>query len=390
MLFYLLYFGLWIVAIYVYVSNVENPPAKNGVYSRPGPMYPLKFIIFYLMVALRQIRTKKPDDNELEKPLQFSTSVHAFDAVFFSGVTSNGTYVVIATERRPNNLTFGIVYLLIPGKGLWKGSWLPNTTLNRDNEETFSGGGIELTPTEAMRSWNVCFNGNVMSEDDHSDVETVVMDLTWSSDEPLFNYDNQMSAYATARAFAKEPWNEQYFKDLEKAHQTHYEQMGRLNGKIKFGQGETVDIANMPSFRDHSFGHARDWMMMHRYIFHHIFLNDGTKAVVGVVCQPHTCSSLECGFLSQRGGQIFPVDLCDLELANHGEGGNPPKSYGFNFSAGGHEYQVQVVVNAECEHFLGHQMETKNIERFVDYKVNNVPGKGISEWNYSHMWRSNR
>jgi len=30
---------------------------------------------------------------------------------------------------------------------------------------------------------------------------------------------------------------------------------------------------------------------MHRYIFHHIFLQNGFKAVVGIVCQPHTCST---------------------------------------------------------------------------------------------------
>ena len=33
---------------------------------------------------------------------------------------------------------------------------------------------------------------------------------------------------------------------------------------------------------------------MHRYIFHHIFLANGMKAVIGIVCQPHTCSRY-CG-----------------------------------------------------------------------------------------------
>jgi hypothetical protein len=35
-------------------------------------------------------------------------------------------------------------------------------------------------------------------------------------------------------------------------------------------------------------GNKRDWKLMHRYIFHHIFLADGMQAVIGVVCQPHT------------------------------------------------------------------------------------------------------
>ena len=74
----------------------------------------------------------------------------------------------------------------------------------------------------------------------------------------------------------------------------------------------------MRSFRDHSFGEfktnkrigginkllndifvslttvnsgtKRDWKLMHRYVFHHIFLENGWKSVVGVVCQPHTCT----------------------------------------------------------------------------------------------------
>lgn len=37
-------------------------------------------------------------------------------------------------------------------------------------------------------------------------------------------------------------------------------------------------------------GRKRDWKLMHRYTFHHVFLPTGWKAVVGVVCQPHTCT----------------------------------------------------------------------------------------------------
>ncbi len=39
---------------------------------------------------------------------------------------------------------------------------------------------------------------------------------SWTSSDLIFNYDTDMDAGATARAFAKEPWNQQYFKDLEK------------------------------------------------------------------------------------------------------------------------------------------------------------------------------
>ena len=92
------------------------------------------------------------------------------------------------------------------------------------------------------------------------------MDLIWRSDEGIFNYDTDMSPFAAARAFAKETWNKQYFKDLEKAHQTHYEQMGTIDGELIFHSDEVdnentkdekkIDklILRMPSFRDHSYG----------------------------------------------------------------------------------------------------------------------------------------
>ncbi len=55
------------------------------------------------------------------------------------------------------------------------------------------------------------------------------------------------------------------------------------------------------------------------------------------------------------------------------------------FFAGGQEFQVQVEVLAESSHFLGLEKETKNIERFVKYNINGVPGVGITEWNYRNI-----
>jgi hypothetical protein len=52
---------------------------------------------------------------------------------------------------------------------------------------------------------------------------------------------------------------------------------------------------------------------------------------------------------------------------------------------GGEEFQVQVSVLAESPHFLGLEKEAKNIERFVTYKINGVPGIGITEWNYRNV-----
>ena len=38
-------------------------------------------------------------------------------------------------------------------------------------------------------------------------------------------------------------------------------------------------------------------------------------------------------------------------------------------------------------HFLGEDLEAKNIEVFAEYNVNGIPGYGIVEWNYRNVYR---
>ena len=44
--------------------------------------------------------------------------------------------------------------------------------------------------------------------------------------------------------------------------------------------------------------------------------------------------SLECGFISLKGGIHYPVDSCTLSLRDNGEGGLTTSDYGFEFTAG--------------------------------------------------------
>ena len=52
---------------------------------------------------------------------------------------------------------------------------------------------------------------------------------------------------------------------------------------------------------------------------------------------------------------------------------------------GGHEYFVEVQAKARASHYLGEEKEAKNIELFVDYKVDGILGTGICEWNYRNI-----
>lgn len=115
-------------------------------------------------------------------------------------------------------------------------------------------------------------------------------------------------------------------------------------------------------------GMKRDWTLMHRYIFHMLFLEDGTMASLGVICQPCTCSTwvtsdsmisidawmrqiiknwkissicfyrLEAGYLYEPDGSLHPIEWTDLTLYQHGENGTPPKDHAFSFKAGNRKW----------------------------------------------------
>lgn len=53
-----------------------------------------------------------------------------------------------------------------------------------------------------------------------------------SSTESFFSFDSDFSRHAMAHSMAKEPWSRAYFEQLVKAHQNHYEQIGK-DTKVK-------------------------------------------------------------------------------------------------------------------------------------------------------------
>jgi len=115
-------------------------------------------------------------------------------------------------------------------------------------------------------------------------------------------------------------------------HQTHYEQMGDADGTVTVAGKQYPFHIN--SMRDHSYGHKREWKLLHRYGFHTMTLENGMRINVGIVSQPCTSSVLELGYVYSPDGQLFPVEKVDLNLWNIGEKGTPPTDYYFTFEAG--------------------------------------------------------
>ena len=104
------------------------------------------------------------------------------------------------------------------------------------------------------------------------------MDLKgeWSSKLTYFDFDTDMSPRALSRSMAREPWSKEYFQRLKeyaflspfpssqlkighkspnftnRAHQTHYEQIGRIEGTVLVN-GKEYKL-HLDSMRDHSYG----------------------------------------------------------------------------------------------------------------------------------------
>ncbi|XP_063239750.1 uncharacterized protein LOC134540767 [Bacillus rossius redtenbacheri] len=321
-----------------------------GVYRRPGRWYLLKYALVRLALQWRKLTAGSRDGGKssgkqvgygmtaldsaekMDAAQPLSEHPNAFDAVFFAGASADGYYLVIATDRRKHGVVNAMGYLVTPDRGLLCSSKLPDTVLFGAREGQFGAEGFLATPVQPMRTWRVAYHGHMWSEADPTKKFHVKIDAEFTSSWGYFNCDTDLHPSVLCRAISTEPWSTEYFNNLKQAHQTHYEQMGIMNGTaIVDGDKHQLDLK---VFRDHSFGHKRDWSLFHRYVLHVMFLENDLRVAVVVVSQPCTFSRLESGFVNTPEGDIHPLEWCDFELYQHGEGGTPPTDYAFQFKAG--------------------------------------------------------
>ncbi|RZB94432.1 uncharacterized protein BDFB_004454, partial [Asbolus verrucosus] len=320
-----------------------------------------------LLVELKQSVKRKSEItkiSELDKPQKLSHHSNAIDGVYFNGASKNGDYLVTGMARRKNKLIDGFMYLLIEssGLGLLETPKLPGTSLyqNEENEE-YAAEGIKLTPIEAMKKWRISYEGKMKRYHQRTELVDVKIDAEWSSDLPYFNFDTDMDSCAMAKSMAYEKFSKEYFDNLKRNHQTHYEQHGDVKGTATIN-GKNYDIC-INAVRDHSFGLQREWRNFH---------------------------SLTIGYVySAEDKKIYAVKSCDLQLYQHGEDGNPPKDYAFTFEAGKKLYTIQVNVLHSPHFYISKDWESKIVERLCTFSVNGVKGWGAAEWQYRNVDEKN-
>ncbi|CAH2037607.1 unnamed protein product, partial [Iphiclides podalirius] len=305
-------------------------------------------------------------DSNLEQKYYLGDYPKAVDAVYFNGLSKNGPAVICGLARRPKNFCDAFLYLKVDGEDLLLSPNLPDTKLEQKALEQgeYSVHGITITNFTPMRTWKLCYSGEMKTRSSPERKLKVELELTWGANWAPFEYDAHMAPSSIASDMAREPWSSDYFRLLNKLHQTHYEQMGFIKGTAIVDGKE--HILNMPCLRDRSFVICpmRRWNPQH-----------DTRLTIGYMC-------------IQEDQTVLPVDSSDFHLYQHGENQILPKDYGFVFNSGGQSYAVKIKVYDEHVFYIGSEREAKFYERWCNVEVNGVKGCACVEWHYNNVQNS--
>ncbi|XP_049783379.1 uncharacterized protein LOC126184833 [Schistocerca cancellata] len=369
-----------------------------GIYQHPGTLYHFKVIVFYILLSFRKFLhilwksdagygvKSRVSAESMDCMQTLSQHPKAIDAVYFNLANEEGWHLITGTAHRPHGVVNGFLYMKVPNVGLLMSPKLPDTMMFRnelERKDKYGAEGLVIAPFQPMRTWELQYKGKMKSSTDESKLFDVEINAVWSSEYRYFDYDTDMDPLCISRAMALETWSREYFQNVRSSHQTHYEQFGKLHGKVTVN-GKQYTI-KMDGVRDHSYGEKREWKNFHRYVLHYITLENGMKISAGIICAPLAFSRLEIGYVYQESGEPIPLNGCNLKLYQHGEGGTPPTHYGFSFEAGGMWYHVQVEIFERSEFYIGWEWETRVVECLGNFKVNGVKGWGAAEWQYRHM-----
>ena len=115
---------------------------------------------------------------------------------------------------------------------------------------------------KSERGWRVLYEGELTRGDGKT--VSAAFDGEYTSDQPPVDFFGDMPPVRMAKAMAGEKWTKQFFAEVQRNNQVHYEQTGRLCGTLRL-DGEVRNI-DMPCVRDHSFG-KRDWNYMNNHLW---------------------------------------------------------------------------------------------------------------------------
>jgi len=91
------------------------------------------------------------------------------------------------------------------------------------------------------------------------------VDVLFEASLPIYDFYYHADRFTgMAESIAREKWDREFFTEVGKNDQRHYEQTGHIQGSLKLG-GEDY-VIDLPCVRDHSFG-RREWDMMNDHMW---------------------------------------------------------------------------------------------------------------------------
>ncbi len=236
-------------------------------------------------------------------------------------------------------------------------------------------GDCPLSVERAEDGWRFTYRG-ILQDDEGNGVEASFRGLFSSSEAPV-DFFTDMPPVRTAKAMAGERWSRDFFREVQKNNQVHYEQLGRLSGTLILGSEETA--LDLPCVRDHSFG-TRRWEYMNNHLWL-MAVNDTSQLNFSMVSYP-AMTALEVGnFKPSEGGMRYLLSA-DYDRFAVAEGKMPEKlSLTLRQKGGG-----TLSVLCDCRYFTEYLFEGgayRLLEGIAEFKIDGVSYRGILELGFN-------
>ncbi|MGZ4944066.1 MAG: DUF7064 domain-containing protein [Halobacteriota archaeon] len=170
--------------------------------------------------------------------------------------------------------------------------------------EGFEMGSLRWEPLEIGQRWRIAYDGPV--EDRAGDIHQSKVDLVFTGEHPLCDFDDTLDREQEANVIASKKWTKSFFLSLRELSQTHIEQGGNLKGTITL-DGTRYDLT-MRAVRDHSFG-SRSWRAWDRHYFIIGSADNGYRWTV-TAFRLDFLDQLKAGYVIDKEGKVDPIVDC--------------------------------------------------------------------------------
>lgn len=228
-----------------------------------------------------------------------------------------------------------------------------------------------LKVTNENDTWGFSFIG-ALTDKDGNKVDSQ-FDCTFMSTNPAIDFFYHMPTKRVCTAMAQDKWTKEYFAGIQENNSVHYEQEGRLLGRVIIGD-ESFDI-DLPCVRDHSYG-KRVWDYMNNHLWL-AALSDDCLLNFSMVSYP-SMSILEVGHLREGNRPIEFVTKAHYDR-NEIVTGDVPKELTLNAEINNSR---TITINAKLLRYVPYVFGNGAYlfyEGIADFEVDGIKCRGIFE-----------